>query len=70
MFVADTVSETCSIQMLLATNFNNVPTDEATWNDLRGATRVVLRSCIRGKGVGGVMTKNGRFFAPILPQRL
>ncbi|CAF9923071.1 hypothetical protein IMSHALPRED_005844 [Imshaugia aleurites] len=47
-----------AILLLLATDFNNVPFDEATWNDLRGAARTVFRTCIRGKGTGGVVTKN------------
>lgn len=50
---------TCNIQILLATDFNNVPHDEATWNDLRGAARIILRTCIRGKALGGVVPKNG-----------
>ena len=45
--------------MLLATDFNNVPHDNATWNELRGATRTIFRACILGKGVGGVVTRNG-----------
>ncbi|KAF6236899.1 hypothetical protein HO173_005190 [Letharia columbiana] len=52
--------QTCSIQMLLAADFINIPNDEATWNDLRGATRTILRTCIRGRGLGGVITKNGK----------
>lgn len=49
----------CNIQLLLATNFNNVPHDNATWNSLRGATRIIFRTCILGKGVGGVIPRNG-----------
>lgn len=57
---ADPVLGSCSIQLLLATDFNNVPRDEATWNDIRGAARTVFRSCIQGKGLGGLVTKNGK----------
>ena len=60
---ADPVLETCNIQVLLATDFNNVPRDTATWNDLRGAARTVFRSCIRGKGIGGLVTRNGTLLA-------
>lgn len=56
---ADPELGTCNIQLLLATDFNNVPRDEATWNDLRGATRTIFRSCIRGNGSGGVVPRNG-----------
>ena len=57
--VADTLLETCNIQLLLATDFNDIPHDEATWNDLRGAARTIFRGCIQAKGLGGVVTKNG-----------
>ena len=50
---------TCNVQLLLATDFNDVPHDEATWNDLRGAARMVFRSCLLGKGIGGLITRNG-----------
>lgn len=62
---ANLAAETCSIQMLLAADFINIPNDEATWNDLRGATRTILRTCIRGRGLGGVITKNGIFSIPM-----
>ncbi|KAL9073105.1 MAG: hypothetical protein Q9161_003159 [Pseudevernia consocians] len=45
--------------VLLATDFNSIPYDQATWNDLRGATRTILRTCIRGKEMGGLLPKNG-----------
>ena len=57
---------TCNIQMLLATDFNHIPHDEATMNDLRGATRVVFRNCVLNKKVGGVISKNGRVPAPTM----
>ena len=60
---ADTGVGTCSVQVLLATNFLDVPHDEATWNDLRGAARTVFRSCVLGKGTGGVVSKNGTLLA-------
>lgn len=60
---------TCNIQLLLATDFNNVPNDEATWNDLRGATRTIFRTCIRGKGFGGVVVKNGMLLVSIIHRR-
>ena len=50
--------------MLLATDFNNVPHDNATWNELRGATRIIFRACILGKGVGGVLPRNGMLKSP------
>lgn len=56
----DPMSGSCSIQLLLATDFNDVPRDEATWNDIRGAARTIFRSCIQGKGLGGLVTKNGK----------
>ena len=55
----DFVPETCNVQLLLATDFNDVPHDEATWNDIRGAARIVFRGCLLGKGLGGLITKNG-----------
>ncbi|KAM0803793.1 hypothetical protein BDR22DRAFT_818479 [Usnea florida] len=54
----------CSIQILLATDFNNVPHDNATWNEIRGATRTIFRACILGKGVGGVVPRNGMLKYP------
>ena len=57
---ADSILGSCNVQMLLATDFNEVPYDQATWNDLRGAARIVMRQCIRGKGFGGIITRNGR----------
>lgn len=63
---ADPVLGTCNIQVLLATDFNNVPHDTATWNDLRGAARTVFRSCIRGKRMGGLVTRNGTLLASVI----
>ena len=60
---ADSVLGSCNVQVLLATDFNGVPYDQATWNDLRGAARTVLRQCIRGLNYGGVVTRNGIFLA-------
>ena len=56
--------ETCNIQLLLATNFNNIPRDEATWNELRGATRTIFRACVQGNKSGGIVTENGVLFVP------
>ena len=61
--IADSVLGSCNIQMLLATDFNVVPYDQATWNDLRGAARTILRQCTRAQGFGGVVTRNGTFLA-------
>ena len=58
------VTETCNVQLILATNFNNVPHDEATFNDLRGAARTIFRKCLLGKNLGGMVTKNGRVLQP------
>ena len=57
---------TCSIQVLLATDFNSVPYDQATWNDIRGAARTIFRSCIRGKNLGGVVPRNGMRFTTMI----
>ena len=60
---ADFILGSCNVQMLLATNFDMVPHDNATWNDLRGAARTVLRQCIRGERLGGIVTRNGTLLA-------
>ena len=64
LFRANLAQGSCNIQLLLATNFNNVPHDNATWNDLRGATRTIFRACILGKDAGGVVPRNGMFKSP------
>ena len=64
----DAMLETCNVQVLLATKFTDVPRDEATWNDIRGAARTIFRSCVSGKGVGGIVTKNGTLLASITRQ--
>ena len=56
---AESMLGSCNVQVLLATNFNVVPYDQTTWNDLRGAARTILRQCIRGHGFGGLVTRNG-----------
>ena len=58
-FDAESILGSCNVQVLLATNFNVVPYDQTTWNDLRGAARTILRQCIRGQGFGGIVTRNG-----------
>lgn len=63
---ADPVLGTCNIQVLLATDFDNVPHDTATWNDLRGAARTVFRSCIKGKRIGGLVTRNGTLLPSVV----
>lgn len=51
----------CTAQVLLATNFNDVPHDQSSWIDLIGPMRNILRQCARGKGTGGVLVRNGVF---------
>ena len=64
LFRANLAQGSCNIQLLLATNFNNVPHDNATWNSLRGATRTIFRACILGKDTGGVVPRNGMLKSP------
>lgn len=52
----------CTAQVLLATNFNDVPHDQSSWNNLIGPLRIVLRQCARIKGTGGVIVRNGAYF--------
>lgn len=52
----------CTAQVLLATNFNDVPHDQSSWIDLVGPLRIILRQCARGKGTGGVIVRNGLCF--------
>lgn len=53
----------CTAQLLLATNFNNVPHDEAPWINLIGPARIILRDCVRDEGFGGVVVRNGTLLA-------
>ena len=49
----------CTVQLLLAANFNDVPHDQSTWIELIGPLRDILRQCARMKGTGGVLVRQG-----------
>lgn len=53
----------CTAQLMLATNFNDVPHDEAPWINLIGPLRIILRDCVRDEGLGGVLVRNGALHA-------
>ena len=55
-----TLIGTCTAQVLLATNFNDVPTDQTSWINLIGPARIAMRACARDKETGGVVVRNGR----------
>ena len=49
----------CTVQVLLATNFIDVPTDQTSWINLIGPARVLWRKCAGAEKIGGVLVRNG-----------
>lgn len=52
---------TCTVQVLIATEFWTVPEafDTATWLDIWGPARLIMQQCVADKGLGGITTKLG-----------
>ncbi|MCJ1460633.1 hypothetical protein MMC28_011015 [Mycoblastus sanguinarius] len=50
---------TCSVQLLLATEFVNVPHDHSAWINLIGPARNILRECVISHTYGGIVVENG-----------
>lgn len=49
----------CTAQILLATNFNDVPHDQTSWINLIGPARILLRQCAGANTSGGLLVRNG-----------
>lgn len=49
----------CTAQVVLATNFNDVPHDQTSWINLIGPARILMRQCVDIEGFGGALVRNG-----------
>lgn len=52
---------TCTVQVLIATEFWTVPAafETATWMDIWGPARLIMQQCVAAQGLGGIATKLG-----------
>ncbi|KAI4116514.1 MAG: hypothetical protein LQ338_007703 [Usnochroma carphineum] len=49
----------CIVELLLESSFEDVPHDQAIWQDLWGPARLILNACVRQQQTGGVVTGIG-----------
>ncbi len=49
----------CTVQVILATSFSDIPHDKAYWSQIWGPVRNINRICVQQQGYGGIVIKNG-----------
>ncbi|KAL9003371.1 MAG: hypothetical protein Q9188_003744 [Gyalolechia gomerana] len=49
----------CTVQLLMASSFMDVPHEQATWMDIWGPARLILQQCISAHNTGGIITHIG-----------
>ncbi|KAI4179090.1 MAG: hypothetical protein L6R41_008039 [Letrouitia leprolyta] len=54
----------CIVEVLLSSSFEDVPHDQAIWQDLWGPARLILNYCVSARRTGGIIDGIGRSNLP------